>query len=41
MFTQAIVRKPCKAMLDGLTEADMGLPDFTLACIQHEDYIAA
>lgn len=41
MFTQAIVRTPCKAMLSGLTEADMGLPDFTLACIQHEDYIEA
>jgi len=41
MFTQAIVRKPCKAMLDGLTQADMGLPDFTLASQQHQDYIAA
>jgi dimethylargininase len=41
MFTQAIVRKPCKAMVEGLTQADMGLPDFTLACEQHQDYIAA
>jgi dimethylargininase len=41
MFTRAIVRKPCKAMLRGLTEANMGLPDFALACEQHQDYINA
>jgi len=41
MFTQAIVRKPCLAMLNGLTEANMGLPDYTLACEQHQDYINA
>ena len=41
MFTQAIVRKPCKAIVDGLTQAGMGLPDFNLACEQHQDYIAA
>ena len=41
MFTRAIVRKPCKAMLKGLTEANMGLPDYALACEQHQDYIIA
>jgi len=41
MFTKAIVRKPCKAMLNGLTEAKMGLPDYALACEQHQDYINA
>ena len=41
MFTRAIVRKPCQAMLKGLTEADMGLPDYDLACEQHQDYIKA
>lgn len=41
MFTRAIVRKPCQAMLSGLTEANMGLPDYTLACEQHQDYISA
>lgn len=41
MFTRAIVRTPCKAMVAGLTQADMGLPDFNLACLQHQDYIAA
>jgi dimethylargininase len=41
MFTKAIVRTPCKAMLAGLTEAEMGLPDYDLACEQHQGYIAA
>ncbi|MEW6996386.1 dimethylarginine dimethylaminohydrolase family protein [Colwelliaceae bacterium BS250] len=41
MFTRAIVRKPCQAMLNGLTEASMGLPDYALACEQHQDYISA
>ena len=41
MFSKAIVRTPCKAMLDGLTEANMGLPDYDLACEQHQGYIAA
>ena len=41
MFTRAIVRKPCQAMLNGLTEANLGLPDFALACEQHQDYILA
>jgi len=41
MFTKAIVRKPCLAMLKGLTEANMGLPDYALACEQHQDYINA
>ena len=41
MFTRAIVRKPCRAMLNGLTEANMGLPDYNLACEQHQDYINA
>lgn len=41
MFSKAIVRTPCKAMLEGLTEAEMGLPDYDLACQQHQGYIAA
>ncbi len=41
MFKSAIVRKPCQAMLNGLTEADLGLPDYELACEQHLDYINA
>lgn len=41
MFKHAIVRKPCKAMIKGLTEAKLGTPDYTLALQQHQDYIAA
>jgi dimethylargininase len=41
MFTHAIVRQPCQAMINGLSEASLGLPDFNLACEQHADYIAA
>ena len=41
MFRQAIVRTPCKAMLEGLTEAEMGLPDYDLACEQHQGYVTA
>ena len=28
-------------MLEGITEAEMGLPDYDLACEQHQSYIAA
>ena len=41
MFKNAIVRKPCKAMIKGLSGADLGQPDFELACQQHDDYIEA
>ncbi len=40
-FKKAIVRRPCENMVQGLTEADMGSPDFDLACQQHEDYVEA
>lgn len=42
MFQNVIVRKPCKAMVDGITSApELGKPDYDLACKQHEDYIEA
>ena len=41
MFKRAIVRKPCKNLVKGLTSADLGLPDFELAIIQHQEYINA
>jgi len=41
MFTQAIVRQPCGAMIDGLTEARLGAPDHALAQQQHQAYIRA
>ena len=41
MFSHAIVRRPCKAILEGITEAEMGLPNYALACEQHQGYITA
>lgn len=41
MFTHAIVRTPCEAMLQGLTDANLGLPDYSLALSQHQGYVAA
>ncbi|KXI29938.1 dimethylarginine dimethylaminohydrolase family protein [Paraglaciecola hydrolytica] len=41
MFKHAIVRKPCKAMVKGLTAAKLGTPDYALALQQHQDYIVA
>ncbi|MBT8076880.1 MAG: N(G),N(G)-dimethylarginine dimethylaminohydrolase [Gammaproteobacteria bacterium] len=41
MFTKSIVRKPCRAMVDGLSSAGLGVPDYQKALIQHADYIDA
>lgn len=41
MFTHAIVRKPCKNMVKGLTNVDLGIPDYHLALEQHRTYIDA
>jgi dimethylargininase len=41
MFHYAIVRRPCRNMVQGITTAGLGVPDYKLACRQHEDYIAA
>lgn len=41
MFKNAIVRKPSHSMVKGLSEAKLGKPDYSLACEQHQDYIAA
>lgn len=40
-FSQAIVRTPGRSMISGLTQADLGLPDYDLALAQHLDYITA
>jgi dimethylargininase len=39
MFKHAIVRTPCPEMVDGITTASLGKPDFKLALIQHKKYI--
>lgn len=41
MFTKAIVRTPSKSFVNGLTTADLGLPDYNLALSQHIKYIEA
>ena len=41
MFTKAIVRIPCKNLVNGLTSANLGTPDYDLAIIQHQKYIQA
>jgi dimethylargininase len=41
MFKHAIVRKPSKSMVEGITTANLGKPDYELACKQHDEYIEA
>lgn len=41
MFKNALVRKPCKNLIGGLTTANLGLPDYQRALEQHAQYIAA
>jgi len=39
MFTRAIVRKPCKNMVNGITSADYGIPNYENALHQHNNYV--
>ena len=42
MFTRAIVRRPCAAMIHGITSApELGAPDYQKALEQHDAYICA
>ncbi|MGA2625118.1 MAG: arginine deiminase family protein [Bacteroidota bacterium] len=41
MFTRAIVRTPGKSMINGLTTAELGHPDYEQALVQHARYIEA
>ncbi|MCG6913915.1 N(G),N(G)-dimethylarginine dimethylaminohydrolase [bacterium BMS3Abin03] len=41
MFTKAIVKRPCKNLVNGLTTANLGKPDYDLALKQHQGYIEA
>lgn len=41
-FNNVIVRRPCKALVDGITSApELGKPDYELALKQHDAYIEA
>lgn len=39
LFTNAIVRKPCREMVNGLTTAELGKPDYFKALEQHSRYV--
>jgi len=41
IFTNAIVRKPCLEMVNGITTAELGKPDYERALEQHQIYIEA
>ncbi len=41
MFSHAIVRKPGKSLIQGLTTANLGPPDYSLALKQHQNYVEA
>jgi len=41
MFSKAIVRTPAKSLINGITTAGLGQPDYQLALDQHRQYIAA
>lgn len=41
MFTDAIVRTPCKNIINGLTSSTEGVPDYLKALTQHKKYIDA
>lgn len=40
-FCRAIVRKPGKSLVNGITTADLGQPDYQLALDQHAGYVQA
>eukprot|EP00347_Sterkiella_histriomuscorum_P021509 403333729 len=40
-IVSAVVRTPCQALINGLTTADLGLPNYDVASIQHSDYVVA
>lgn len=41
VFKNALVRKPCRNMVNGLTSAALGRPDYDKALAQHEAYVQA
>lgn len=41
IFKNVIVRTPCPEMVHGITSADLGVPDYNKALVQHAEYIDA
>jgi dimethylargininase len=40
-YSYAIVRKPCKNIVNGISAAGLGKPDYETALVQHERYVEA
>ena len=40
MFSHAIVRKPGRSMIKGITKANLGIPDYHIAVEQHKSYVS-
>ena len=40
-FNRAIVRTPGHSMVNGITSANLGVPDYSLALAQHQTYVSA
>ncbi|MFN8258642.1 MAG: arginine deiminase family protein [Bacteroidales bacterium] len=40
-FRNAIVRRPCPEMINGITSSNLGKPDYYKAILQHDKYIEA
>lgn len=41
MFSKAIVKTPCRALINGITTANLGAPDYHKALDQHSAYVDA
>jgi dimethylargininase len=41
LFTKALLRKPCRELVNGLSTAGLGVPDYEKALSQHEAYAEA
>ncbi len=41
MYSKAIVRTPCRNIIYGLTSANLGFPEYSVALHQHHEYIEA
>ena len=39
IYSRAIVRRPCAEIINGLTSANLGKPDYQKALLQHDNYI--
>jgi dimethylargininase len=41
MFTNAVVKRPCQNLINGISSAHLGPPEFERACRQHDVYVQA